>query len=175
MTDAQTRWGSFPNIYQRFVAPVRLKCHRLLGQTAEAEEVAHDAFLRLVEEGPRWIGERDPRAVMAWLYRTSTRLCIDRLRRRRETAATDADENAGTLWSHPALPTIEQALAARRLLARVVDHVAPEALAAVVLCRIDGLSQPEAAAVLTLSERTVRRLLDQFDADTADLKRELTP
>jgi RNA polymerase sigma-70 factor (ECF subfamily) len=167
LADAQTLLG----IYQRFVAPVRLKCRRILGQTEEAEEVTHDAFLRLLQEGPRWIEDRDTPVVMAWLYKTSTRLCIDRIRRRKEVGAPDTDDSSASLRCHSSM---EQALGARRLLAQVTTSASADALAVVVLCRIDGLTQPEAAAILTISERTVRRLLDQFDDDTAHLRRELT-
>jgi DNA-directed RNA polymerase specialized sigma24 family protein len=39
-----------------------------------------------------------------------------------------------------------------------------------VLCRVDGLTQPEAAQVGGISERTVRRLLGRFDARVAALQ-----
>ena len=48
-----------------------------------------------------------------------------------------------------------------------------EELAVAVLCRVDGLSQPEAAGVLGVSDRTVRRLLDRFDERTGALRKEL--
>ena len=41
-----------------------------------------------------------------------------------------------------------------------------------MFCRIDGLSQPEAAAVLGISERTLRRLLSRFDERTLTLRKE---
>ncbi len=61
--------------YRRFFPLLRGKCRRLLRTDAEAEEVAQEAFLRLVqsqllERG----GFADFKQVTLWLYRTSTRL-----------------------------------------------------------------------------------------------------
>jgi RNA polymerase sigma-70 factor (ECF subfamily) len=149
-----------------------MKCRRLLGQAEEAEEAAHESFARLLQAGPAWTDERDTRVVMAWLYKTCTRLCIDRLRKRRKLAGQaelDAPV-AGAMLGCRA--SIEDALTARRLVARMSAEVAPDELEAVVLCRVDGLSQPEASAVLGVSDRTVRRLLERFDASTAQLRKE---
>jgi len=43
-----------------------------------------------------------------------------------------------------------------------------------VLCRVDGLSQLEAATLLEVSERTVLRMLDRFDERTRSLRKELS-
>jgi DNA-directed RNA polymerase specialized sigma24 family protein len=50
-----------------------------------------------------------------------------------------------------------------------------EQLAVVVLVRIDGLSHAEAAEVLGVNERTVRRLLARFDERTNALREEALP
>src|ERR1700733_4784723 len=61
--------------YARFLSPIRAKCQRLLGRTAAAEDVAQEAFLRLWKSD---VGARaEAGVVMAWLYRTCTRLAID--------------------------------------------------------------------------------------------------
>jgi len=52
--------------------------------------------------------------------------------------------------------------------------VPQDELAVAVLCRVDGLAQPEAAQVLGISERTVRRVLDRFDQRTETMRKELT-
>jgi len=55
----------------------RLKrlAYRMLGSVAEAEDVLQDAWIRWARAGE---GVADP---AAWLVRTTTRLCIDRLRK----------------------------------------------------------------------------------------------
>src|SRR6056297_995025 len=54
---------------------------RLLGNRAEAEDVAQEAMLRLWRQAPHWrAGEA---RVTTWLYRVVANLCIDRQRRAR--------------------------------------------------------------------------------------------
>ena len=57
----------------------------------------------------------------------------------------------------------EARLDAREGLARVVASTERDDLAAVLLVRRDGLTQPEAAEELGISERTLRRKLTRFD------------
>ena len=55
---------------------------RMLGDAAEAEDVAQETFLRVWRHAPRW----KPGAARfdTWLHRVTLNLCYDRLRRRRE-------------------------------------------------------------------------------------------
>ena len=97
---------------------------------------------------------------MAWLYRTSTYLAIDALRKRRRTGPefhTDALEDL------PCTHSLEDALAARRTIHALHARVPHGELTAAVLCRVDGLGHVEAAEVLSISERSLRRLLARFD------------
>lgn len=149
-----------------YFSPIFAKCRRLLGDTAAAEDVAQETIFRLWKSN---LGAgTDPRTIMAWLYRTCTRLAIDELRRRRKTQAPDTP-----LEAVPCGVDAAACLEARHLVARLAGSVPAEELDTVVLCRVDGLSHPEVAQVLDVSERTVRRLLASFDARTAPLQREM--
>ena len=53
---------------------------RLVGNREEAEDLAQEAFLRLHRSLPKFRGES---RISTWLYRTTTRLAIDYLRRER--------------------------------------------------------------------------------------------
>lgn len=155
--------------YRSYLAPVRAKCRRMLGATAIAEDVAQETFARLCAE-PLAFDPADRRAVVAWLYRTSTRLAIDVLRARRRYVVPEADPP-----DVPCAVSPDDALAARSLVAALAGTVPAEELEAVLLARVDGLSQPEVAEVLGVSDRTVRRMLDRFDERTAPLRKELAP
>src|SRR3954470_20095271 len=76
----------FPATYARFWGPIRAKCRRLLGATAAADDAAQETFLRLWQSGLA-LEALEPRQVLAWLYLTSTRLCLDGLRRTRARSA----------------------------------------------------------------------------------------
>jgi RNA polymerase sigma-70 factor (ECF subfamily) len=158
----------FPAAYTRFWGPIRAKCQRLLGATAAADDVAQEAFLRLWQSGPALDACTEPRHVLAWLYLTSTRLCLDALRRRRALVP---------LGSAPSLSCAvspHEVAAARAAIATLCRRASPEQLEAALLARVDGLSQPEVALVLGVSERTVRRLLEAFDHHCNDLREELS-
>jgi RNA polymerase sigma-70 factor (ECF subfamily) len=156
----------FERTYSRFLPPVRAKCFRLLGRSHAAEDVAQEAFLRLWKSGQ---ADGDPRSVMAWLYRTATRLAIDVLRDRRRIDAREGVEE-----TMPCGVDLRAYVEARAAIAALAASVPEDELAAAVLCRVDGLPQPEAATVLGVSERTVRRMLDRFDERTRPLRKELS-
>src|SRR5690606_17015642 len=55
--------------------------YRLIGDRAEAEDVAQEAMLRLWRQAPDWQGGRAQGAT--WLHRGTVNLCADPYRRRR--------------------------------------------------------------------------------------------
>jgi RNA polymerase sigma-70 factor (ECF subfamily) len=159
----------FSRAYTRYLPPIRAKCRRLLGGGGAAEDVVQETFVRFWKsELSRDGTEADPRTIMAWLYRTCTRLAIDALRDRRRTEALLADDEA------PCGRDLAASAAAKRAIATLASSVAADELEVAVLCRVDGLSQPEAAAVLGVSDRTVRRMLERFDERTGPLRKELS-
>jgi RNA polymerase sigma-70 factor (ECF subfamily) len=149
-------------LYRRYFPLIREKCARMLRDRAEAQDVAQETFTRLWADRARL---RDDAGVASWIYRTSTRLAIDRFRR----AARDGD---AVLAGDDAPDGIDAAerLASRQLLARVAALAPDDELEVAVLSRVDGLTHGEIAAVLGRSDRTVRRLLDRLEARLAHLK-----
>jgi DNA-directed RNA polymerase specialized sigma24 family protein len=108
---------------------------------------------------------------MAWLYRTSMHLAIDALRKRRRQNTESASGDA-----QPSLPcarSLQQLLEARQLIAALCARVPGDELQAAVLCRVDGLGHVEAAEVLAISERTLRRLLARFDQRSERFRQEV--
>ncbi|HEY3820532.1 MAG TPA: RNA polymerase sigma factor [Polyangiaceae bacterium] len=155
--------SDFTTAYTRLLPPIRAKCRRLLGSSPAAEDVAQEAFLRLWKSGI----SGDPRTVVAWLYRTCTRLAIDVLRDRRRVDLGDVSQEDA-----PCAVDLAACAEARAAIAELAGAVPEEQLAVVVLVRVDGLSHAEAATVLGVNERTVRRLLARFDEGTSALRQE---
>jgi RNA polymerase sigma-70 factor (ECF subfamily) len=136
---------------------IRAKCARMLGEREEAADVAQETFVRMCETG---VVHEDPAVRARWIYRTSTRIAIDRLRRRSLGVET---RERGDLEHEAQGRPADEVLAARQDLAAIAGATPEEELAVAILCRVDGLTQPEAAEVCEVSERTVRRLLERFD------------
>jgi RNA polymerase sigma-70 factor (ECF subfamily) len=148
---------------------IRAKCTRMLGAGEEAADVAQETFTRLCESGAIHL-EAEPR--LRWIYATSTRIAIDLLRRRKlglVTSGPDHFDGEGVGEPSSGAPPLDDALAARRALAALASVAPAEELRVAMLCRVDGLTQAEAAGIAAISERSVRRLLNSFDERMARL------
>jgi RNA polymerase sigma factor (sigma-70 family) len=151
------------DLFRENYAVIRAKCARMLGERDEAADVAQETFARLCESG----AVREPPEVrVRWIYRTSTRIAIDVLRRRRlgiERRGDGAED--GEAAGRPA----DEILVARQRLAAVAAVAPRGELEVAILCRVDGLTHLEAAELCGTSERTVRRRLDALDRRLARL------
>lgn len=129
---------------------------RLLGDRAEAEDVAQEAMLRLWRIAPDW--RQDEAKVTTWLYRVVTNLSTDRLRtrqRRRLSALDDApDVEDGTPSAEAGMIEADRMLALNAALAHLPDRQRE----AVVLRHIEGLTNPEIAAVMEVGVEAVESL-----------------
>ena len=128
---------------------------RILGNRAEAEEVAQDAIMRLWRAAATW--RQGEALVSTWLYRVTSNLCIDRLRTRRGSVAIDdvpepADPTPG------AVDQIQAQVRHRALsdaLARLPDRQAQ----AVSLRHLEGLSNPQIAEIMEIGVEAVESLV----------------
>jgi RNA polymerase sigma-70 factor (ECF subfamily) len=136
------------------VPQVHALARRMLADDEEAEDVTQEAMLRLWKQAPFW--RPDGALVSTWLYRVTANLCIDRLRRRRETSALELPEPADP--APAALERIsdsERAAALEEALATLPDRQR----LAIVLRHLEDRPNPEIAAVLNTSIEAVESLL----------------
>lgn len=134
---------------------------RLLNDPGEAEDVTQEAMLRLWRVAPDW--EEGRGALSTWLYRVTSNLCFDRLRRRREMPAADllpelpdpAGNSSGRGGAHGTLIAADRTSALSAALARLPERQR----LAVVLRHLKELGNPEVAAVLGTSVEAVESLL----------------
>ena len=142
---------SFDQVVRRREAQVLRTAFRILGNWADAEDVAQEAFLRLHRRGLDFPSEP---AFGAWLYRVTVNLCLDRARSaRRAGELQEPSELASPGISVEAAAIREQQK--QRLLAALAKLPRKER-AAIALREIEGLSTAEVAAILGSSEGTVR-------------------
>ncbi|TAJ69995.1 MAG: RNA polymerase sigma factor [Phenylobacterium sp.] len=127
---------------------------RMLGDGAEAEDVAQDAFLRVWKQAPTW----RPGAARfdTWLHRVALNLCYDRLRRRRELAYAEPPEQTD---EGPGPDRGLQALDAGRRVAQALQALPDRQREAIVLCHYQELGNIEAAAVMGVSVEAMESLL----------------
>jgi RNA polymerase sigma-70 factor (ECF subfamily) len=133
----------------------RLYAHayRVLGDGAEAEDVAQDALMRLWRIAPDWrAGEAK---VTTWLYRVVANLCTDVLRKRR---STPLDEVAEPQDPAPSVPQQMQQTARAEALQAALQTLPERQRQAVVLRHIEGLANPEIADILGVGVEAVESL-----------------
>lgn len=127
---------------------------RMLGDRAEAEDVTQEAMLRLWRIAAEW--RRGEAQISTWLYRVASNLCTDRLRRRRGVAldqiAEPEDDRPG---ADEGLMEADRARALEDALALLPERQRQ----AVVLRHLEGLSNPEIAAVMEIGVEAVESLL----------------
>lgn len=127
---------------------------RMLGNRADAEEVAQEVFLRVWTHAARW--EPGRAQFGTWLHRVATNLCLDRLRRH-GTENIDSVPEPRSDAPNPHEELERQDLARRVDLA--LQALPPRQRAAVTLTHYQGLSNIEAAAILDVTVEAVESLL----------------
>jgi len=158
---------AFDETYRRVFPMILNKCRRMMSDLAEAQDLAQEVFVRL------WRSRQsiaEPRALTAWLYRTCTRLAIDRARSRGRQDQVLAFLDGGGGEAADAAADPERRSASRRALAEVAARIPERELEAALLSRVDGLNHAEIAEVVGVGERTVRRLLSRFEERVATLR-----
>ena len=127
---------------------------RILGDPAEAEDVAQEAMIRLWRIAPDW--RQGEAKVTTWLYRVVANLCIDRRRKGGRQTALDAvpDPADGAPGAAERLQEADRAAALQAALGALPGRQRQ----AVVLRHIEGLSNPEIATVMDISTEAVESL-----------------
>lgn len=129
---------------------------RMLGDQAEAEDVAQEAFLRAWKQAPNW---RPGQARFdTWLHRVALNLCYDRLRRRREIAVETPPERPDEG------PAPDRGLQARDVgdrVAAAMRGLPDRQREAIVLCHYQELSNIEAAGLMGVSVEALESLLSR--------------
>lgn len=143
--------------------------YRLLGRDEELDDLVQASFLAAFH-GLARLGE--PQAFAAWLASIVTRTAHKLLRRRRlltRLGLRDPVEiDPDVVVARTAPPTIGVEL---RELYSVLETLNPQGRIALVLHRVEGMSVPEVAAQMGISESTVKRRLRVAESKLADVKR----
>ncbi len=130
---------------------------RMTGSRADGEDVAQDAFARVWLHAAKWQAGREGGGLFStWLYRVVMNLCIDRARRPRSEVLDETNEPVDE-HENAALRMEERDTAAQ--VAQAVRALPERQRMALVMCFYEGLSNGEAAAIMSLSVGAVESLL----------------
>lgn len=145
--------GAFEELVIRHQASAWHLAYRFLGDHAHAEDIAQEAFLRVLESPGRW----RPRArFRTYLYQIVAHLCRDFVRKKSPRSSDRLGEVAGVQPSPDApLEADEQCKAVREAIAALP----PNQRTAVILRYYHHLGYEEIAAVLGTTVKGAERLL----------------
>lgn len=145
----------------------RLKrlAYRMLGSVAEAEDAVQDAWLRWTRAGE---GVTDP---AAWLVRTTTRLCIDRLR----AAKAEREAYRGPWLPEPLIEPltedpVERAEDVSVAFLLALERLSPLERAVFLLHDVFEEDYAAVAATLDRSEAAVRQLASRARQHVRDAR-----
>jgi RNA polymerase sigma-70 factor (ECF subfamily) len=139
-------------VYERYSRSVYRRALQLLGDPEEARDATQEVFVRVMRAGGAVPADPTP---MAWLYRVTTNLCLNKLRDHARQADLLASKYAVDSEVRPAG---EARAAVAQLLARVPDDLQDVA----IYFFVDGLTYDEIAPLLGVSRRTVSNRLSAF-------------
>lgn len=126
--------------------------YRLVADYQAAEDLAQDAFLRILDAADRY---RPTAAFRTYLYRIVVRLCLDYLRKRRPVPTDNLLPADNSSSPEQRAAHAEQTQAVRE----AICCLPPKQRTAVVLRYYEGLSGREIAAAMETSVKAVERLL----------------
>jgi RNA polymerase sigma-70 factor (ECF subfamily) len=156
--------AAFRALFEKYAPAMVSFCHRFVRDRARAEELAQDVFLKLHAAAGRY----QPSArFKTYLYRIAANHCLNEVRRNKHEpvreqphpdapGAADPDAHAGSL---PTPEEVSQGAALGRAVEAFLDRLPANQRAALVLCRFEGLSYEEIAAVLDTSVSAVKSLV----------------
>lgn len=156
-TEAQAAF-EFEAIVEEHQSFVYNLTYRILGNHADAEEAAQDAFLSAYRNFHRFRGEAK---VSTWLYRIATNAALMKLRKdRSKRTLTDTGYEDMDVVSHTRGPE-ELALNSelRERLQDGLEMLQTNLKAAVVLRDVQGLTNEEAAEILKISVSSLKARL----------------
>ena len=138
----------------RLTPVVLAHAYRLLGDRAEAEDVAQESLLKLWRIAPEW--RRGEAKVTTWLYRVVANAATDRLRKRRMVdIASVAEPEDGA----PSALERMQERARVDALQAALNGLPERQRQAVVLRHIEGLANPEIGEIMDVKVEAVESLV----------------
>ena len=150
---------AFDRLYDRFERPVFGFILSQLGDSAEAEDALHEAFLTLLRQR-RNTGEIH--TFRAWFFTVARHVCLNRVRaRKRADRAVDVISSAPR-GSCPPTPDQEIELKEKHMWLERAVRLLPPPLAEVYKLRASGMSYAEVATVLDLPIGTVKSRMHEL-------------
>ena len=142
-------------LVDRHLAPLVAFSRRLLGNQADAEDVAQEVFLRVWAKAQFWTP--GTAKLSTWLHQVALNLCRDKLRRWRPSGPLEAVPEP--VDPSPSASEQVQTDQVGRRVNEALNTLPHRQREAIVLCHYQGLTNIEAAGLLDVSVEALESLL----------------
>jgi len=161
----QGREAAFRELVRRYERPVFSLVFRMVRDSATAEDLAQDTFIKVLNHIDKY---RPEFKFSSWLFKIANNVAIDHLRRRQlDTISMDGSPNAATAADIEATSfdiadrseTALDLMEAKELgsaIERAIGALRPEYRSCIMLRHVEGRSYEEIAATLDLPLGTVK-------------------
>ena len=161
----QGKEAAFRELVRRYERPVFSLVFRMVRDSATAEDLAQDTFIKVLNHIDKY---RPEFKFSSWLFKIANNVAIDHLRRRQlDTISMDGSPNAATASDIEATSfdiadhaeTALDAMEAKELgssIERAIGALRPEYRSCIMLRHVEGRSYEEIAATLDLPLGTVK-------------------
>jgi RNA polymerase sigma-70 factor, ECF subfamily len=148
-------FDAFNELVLRYQGLAWKTAYRFVGDSMEAEDIAQEAFLKILGAAPRY---RATATFRTYFYGVLTRLCIDRIRRRLLTSMDDFPD-----IPDPSLGPMDSLIGKewRAQVCEALDALPPNQKAAMILRHYEGLSYAEIAEILRVTPKAVEGLISR--------------
>lgn len=149
--------GRVHSLYRGYRGKVLKRARQLLWNEQAAEDATQEVFLRLLAADEQVLVHPEP---LAWLYRVTTNLCLNRLR--------DERRRAMLIARNPRMDRQQESAAeVRAVVADILRRVPSELQEIAVYYHADGMTCDEIAALIGVSRRTIGNRLVEFQSVTS--------
>ena len=147
----------------RLAPVVYTQAFRMLGDRAEAEDITQDSLLRLWHAAPDW--QAGQAKVTTWLYRVTSNLCIDKMRKTKRHSSGAVPEMPD---NGPDMERRLQDRARAQALRAALRDLPNRQKQAIILRHLEGLSNPDVAQIMQISVEAVESLMSRGKRSLAD-------
>jgi RNA polymerase sigma factor (sigma-70 family) len=154
MADQQPEPPDFSRLYRATIAPLRRYLTRFLGNASDAQDIAHDAYIRVYASENKKPADN----AQALLYTTARNLAINRLKRR--SISPIAADGAHIETAPSRVPGVVDQVMARQelqMLEQAITELPPGCRAVLLLRKVELLSHQQIADRLGIAISTVEK------------------
>ncbi len=150
--------SAFGEIVLKYQDKIYNLCRQMLGNPADAEDAAQDAFLKAYQALPKF---QPDASLYTWLYRIATNTCID-FKRKPVFESLFADSGEGEKLVHdrasddPSPERLYQSKQIDRALQTCLENLSAKLRAIIVLKEVEEMSYEKIAETLDISMGTVK-------------------